>query len=247
MLSGRIRGSICIWARLSIWKTPVVSARFDHSEDRPVIEVDPAQVHGFTPDPVDLVDRPLDRRGMPSPSRSILRKPASPAESLSHWTIWRCSIAAGATGRISTSGRVAITIPTPNAVKRDGAGCGPGGKAGRDASSRRVGPFAANRTGSGHAENRRNRWRKSTARAARFISRVGDRTAGVGSPARNRWEKAAKGGGPGRTFDGCGDQPLPDVPGEVEINVRGRGHLFVEKRPGKRSALTGSMWERPVR
>ena len=25
---GRVRGSICIWARLSIWKTPVVSARW---------------------------------------------------------------------------------------------------------------------------------------------------------------------------------------------------------------------------
>ncbi len=26
MFAGRVRGSICIWARLSIWKTPVVSA-----------------------------------------------------------------------------------------------------------------------------------------------------------------------------------------------------------------------------
>ena len=48
---------------------------------------------------------------IPSPSRSILRKPASPQESLSHWTIWRPSIEAGWTGQRSISGWVAITIP----------------------------------------------------------------------------------------------------------------------------------------
>ena len=45
---------------------------------------------------------------MPSPSRSILRKPASAQESLSHWQSWRPSIAAGTTGTSSTSGRVEI-------------------------------------------------------------------------------------------------------------------------------------------
>ncbi len=40
-----------------------------------------------------------------------MRKPASAQESLSHWTIWRPSIAAGTTGQTSISGRVEITIP----------------------------------------------------------------------------------------------------------------------------------------
>ena len=48
---------------------------------------------------------------IPSPSRSILRKPASAQESLSHWQIWRPAIAAGCTGTSSTSGRVEMTIP----------------------------------------------------------------------------------------------------------------------------------------
>ena len=48
---------------------------------------------------------------IPSPSRSIFRKPASEQESLSHWTIWRPSIAAGTIGQQSISGRVATIIP----------------------------------------------------------------------------------------------------------------------------------------
>ena len=48
---------------------------------------------------------------IPSPSRSIFRKPASEQESLSHWTIWRPSIAAGTIGQQSISGRVAMIIP----------------------------------------------------------------------------------------------------------------------------------------
>src|SRR6478735_2028397 len=41
---------------------------------------------------------------IPSPSRSILRKPASPQESLSHWMICRPSIAAGMTGQTAIGG-----------------------------------------------------------------------------------------------------------------------------------------------
>ena len=48
---------------------------------------------------------------IPSPSRSIFRKPASAHESLSHCTICRPSIAAGCTGQSSISGVVEITIP----------------------------------------------------------------------------------------------------------------------------------------
>ena len=48
---------------------------------------------------------------IPSPSRSIFRKPASAQESLSHCTICRPSIAAGTTGQQSISGLVATIIP----------------------------------------------------------------------------------------------------------------------------------------
>ena len=48
---------------------------------------------------------------IPSPSRSIFRKPASAHESLSHWQSWRPSIAAGSTGQQSISGRVETIIP----------------------------------------------------------------------------------------------------------------------------------------
>ena len=48
---------------------------------------------------------------IPSPSRSIFRKPASAQESLSHCTRLRPSIADGCTGQRSISGSVEITIP----------------------------------------------------------------------------------------------------------------------------------------
>ena len=48
---------------------------------------------------------------IPSPSRSIFRKPASAQESLSHWAICLPSIAAGCTGQSSISGVVEITMP----------------------------------------------------------------------------------------------------------------------------------------
>src|SRR5918999_1747931 len=48
---------------------------------------------------------------IPRPSRSIFRKPASAHDSLSHWTIWRPSIAAGWIGHTSASDWVEITIP----------------------------------------------------------------------------------------------------------------------------------------
>ena len=109
--SGRVRGSICIWARLSIWKTPVVSARRIEVIGLLVIERYPREVEPLSPArPISSMQRST-AESIPSPSRSIFRKPASAQESLSHWTIWRPSIAAGTTGQISISGRVEITIP----------------------------------------------------------------------------------------------------------------------------------------
>ena len=58
-----------------------------------------------------VLDALLHRGEHPRPSRSILRKPVSSQESLSHWQSWRPAIAAGWTGTSSTSGRDEITIP----------------------------------------------------------------------------------------------------------------------------------------
>ncbi len=109
--SGRVRRSDCICARLSIWKQPTVSAFWissntagsssgmrERSICRPRVRAI-RSTHSSTAE------------SMPSPSRSILRKPASAHESLSHWHICRPAIADGCTGTSSTSGRVEMTIP----------------------------------------------------------------------------------------------------------------------------------------
>ncbi len=48
---------------------------------------------------------------IPSARKSILMKPASSQESLSHWQRTRPSQAAGSSGTISTSGRLEMIIP----------------------------------------------------------------------------------------------------------------------------------------
>ena len=108
---GRVRGSICICARLSIWKTPVVSAaRIDSKVSSSSSGIRERSSRSPRARPISSTQRST-AESIPSPSRSILRKPASAQESLSHWTICRPSIAAGTTGQTSISGRVEITIP----------------------------------------------------------------------------------------------------------------------------------------
>ena len=110
-VSGRVRYSDCICARLSIWKTPVVSAVWMHSY---VAGSSYGIVERSTRSPRVRAISSTHRstaESIPSPSRSIFKKPASEQESLSHWTIWRPSIAAGTIGQQSISGRVATTIP----------------------------------------------------------------------------------------------------------------------------------------
>ena len=84
----------------------------DPSVDLGIVERDPRQVDSLAADPGDLGRRVRSTaESMPSPSRSIFRKPASAHESLSHWAICRPSIAAGTTGQRSISGCVESTIP----------------------------------------------------------------------------------------------------------------------------------------
>src|SRR5579864_5113291 len=103
--SGCVRRIVCICARLSIWKQPTVSAFWisaktsgssSGTRERSICSLRvraTRSTHSSTAESI------------PSPSRSILRKPASAHESLSHWHIWRPAIAAGCTGTSSTRGR----------------------------------------------------------------------------------------------------------------------------------------------
>jgi len=82
--SGRVRNSDCICARLSIWNTPVVSALWMHSYVA-------GSSYGIrlrsTCSPRVRAIISTERStadSIPSPSRSIFRKPASEHESLSH-------------------------------------------------------------------------------------------------------------------------------------------------------------------
>ncbi len=106
-----MRGSICIWARLSIWKTPVVSAaRIDSKVAASAKSIRERSTRSPRVRPISSTQRST-AESIPRPSRSILSKPASAQESLSHWTICRPCIAAGTTGQTSSSGWVEITIP----------------------------------------------------------------------------------------------------------------------------------------
>ena len=111
MFSGRERGSICICARLSIWKTPVVSAalirRKTSSSSSGTRE---RSMRSPRTRPISVTARST-ADSIPSPSRSILRKPASAQESLSHCAICRPSMAAGTTGQSSVNGLVESTMP----------------------------------------------------------------------------------------------------------------------------------------
>ena len=84
----------------------------DRLEGLGVVERDPREVDALAAraSAISSTQRST-AESIPSPSRSIFRKPASAQESLSHCTIWRPSIAAGTTGQQSISGRVASTIP----------------------------------------------------------------------------------------------------------------------------------------
>ena len=106
-----MRGSICICARLSIWKTPVVSAlRIARNVSASSSGIRERSIRSPRTRAISSTQRST-ADSIPSPSRSIFKKPASAHESLSHCTIWRPSIAAGCTGQTSISGSVEITIP----------------------------------------------------------------------------------------------------------------------------------------
>ena len=109
--SGFVRRRLCICARLSIWNVPIVSARwmssYTASSSKGMRE------RSITSSCVRAIcsTQSSTAESIPRPRRSILRKPASEHESLSHWQSWRPAIAAGCTGTSSISGRVETIIP----------------------------------------------------------------------------------------------------------------------------------------
>ena len=109
--SGRVRSSVCICARDSIWNVPIVSAFWISSytsrsssgmRERSIV---------LPCTRATCSTQSSTAESIPSPSRSIFRKPASEHESLSHCTICRPAIAHGCTGTSSISGRVEMTMP----------------------------------------------------------------------------------------------------------------------------------------
>ena len=112
---------------------------------------------------------------MPSPSRSILRKPASAHESLSHWQIWRPSMAAGTSGTSSSSGPVETTIPPECCERWRGS---PAISAERNASARKRRSWAR----SAHAGQARHLVADGLRRCGRRRRAPGGRGRAAGSP-----------------------------------------------------------------
>ena len=111
IVSGFVRSRLCICARLSIWNTPTVSAAWISANTAGSSSGMRERSIGAPWSCAIRSTHSSTHESIPSPSRSILRKPASAHESLSHWQSWRPAIAAGCTGTSSTSGRDEITIP----------------------------------------------------------------------------------------------------------------------------------------
>ena len=72
--SGRVRSRLCICARLSIWKTPTVSARLDLGVHARVVERDPREVDRLAAQARDPVDAVLDRGEHPEPEQVDLQE-----------------------------------------------------------------------------------------------------------------------------------------------------------------------------
>ena len=177
---------------------------------------------------------------IPSPSRSIFRNPASEQESLSHWTIWRPSIAAGhdraavdqRAGRDDHPARVLGEVARqPVGLGRQPRQPGPAAARPRSAPARRARPERALDVPPPSRASQ-----PSLPRATRSISPGGrperlaelaDRAARAVGRERGDQRRAIV---PVALVD-ARDQHLADVAREVEVDVRQRGQLLVEEAP----------------
>ena len=74
MFSGRVRSRLCIWARLSIWKVPTVSARWISANTSRVVERDAGEVDRRAVGLRDLLDALLDGGEHPEPEQVDLEE-----------------------------------------------------------------------------------------------------------------------------------------------------------------------------
>src|SRR6266542_1855309 len=219
--SGRVRRIVCICARLSIWKQPMVSARWisaktsgssSRTRDRSICSWRVCAIRSTHSSTADSI---------PRPSRSIFRKPASAQESLSHWHIWRPAIAAGCTGTSSTSGRDEMTIPPGCWEMWRGR---PAISTQRSAKARERGDLLTDALRIPAVGKLREPLEVGERQPERLAD-VADRTArAVRREARDERSVLAA-----VAFGDADDQLLPDVAREVEIDVRHRRQLAVEE------------------
>ena len=120
-VDGRDFGSVCIWARLSTWKTPTVSAAWSiaktsgTSSGRRSRSRQTAQSCSISWSVSSIA------ASIPSPSRSSLISLRASTSRLSNWTTTRSGIVARSSGAMSISGAAVTSIP-PLWMLRDGAG-----------------------------------------------------------------------------------------------------------------------------
>jgi hypothetical protein len=114
---GRDLGSVCIWARLSTWKTPTVSAAWSISKTsgtssgRRSRSMQTAQSCSINWSVSSIA------ASIPSPSRSSLMSLSVSTSRLSNWTTTRLSIVARSIGAMSMSGAAVTSIP-PEWIER---------------------------------------------------------------------------------------------------------------------------------
>ena len=110
-MRGRTRGSVCIWARDSIWKTPIVSAAQMESYTRSSSKSMRERSMRFPRCSSMRSSISSTAESMPRARKSILIMRASSTESLSHWMRTRPSMADCSSGTSSISGREEMTMP----------------------------------------------------------------------------------------------------------------------------------------
>ena len=247
--SGRVRSRLCICARLSIWKTPTVSARLDLGVDRRVVERDPREVDRLA------VDRARSARRTPRPPRASRARAGRSSGSRRRRTS-PCPTGRsagppsrpGCTGTSSTSGRVEITIPPGccemwrgrPAISRVSSAKRPPAR--REQPAARASGSAASSSATlvgvpavGDAGEPLELGERQPER----LADVADRAArAVGGEARDERGVLAP-----VALGDADDQLLADVAREVEVDVRHRRQLAVEEaaerevraRPGRRA------------
>ena len=214
---------------------------------------DPREVEPLAPRSLDFLDAALDRREHPQPQQVDLEEAGVGAGVL----VPLDDLAARHRRRHDRA-------DVDQRLGRDhhpaGVLGGVAGQAHRLGAERRAAPASAARRRARRRSRRRRRARsrprdswKPTVRATLSISAGGSPSALPRSRTDAARAVGREGGDQGRAVGAVAlvharDQHLADVAGEVEVDVGHRGLASsLRKRPEKRSALTGSMWERPVR